>query len=395
MSSSFYRKKHWLVSFIVLVVVYSTGVAVAADDNEDEYHLPFKELSAFSKAYHEIKANYVSPIDDSELMRAAIKGMVESLDKHSKYLSEKQYRYFKDRNYGEYVGVGLSLEKTDLGIEIVNVAKNSPALNAGIKAGMIIKKIDGKTIEKISKTQAQSRLKGDPGSILELTIASSDSSQPETFQLQRQLVVLESVRSQRLPNDIGYIGISQFTLKSLNEFNDAIAEMSQQQQKPFKKLILDLRNNPGGTLDTAIDLCNLFVNKGKIVISKGNTDDANKTYYATEKAPLKDMDVIVVINGGSASASEILASALRDHDKAIILGENSYGKGSIQSIFELDDGGGLKLTSAEYFSPLGHKIQSVGIQPDVVFKIPQQKNPYNVALLDDPQLLQAYYMLNK
>ncbi len=374
-------------------ILYIGSAAAVSENKEQESHLPFNELSAFSKAYHEIKSNYVEPINDDVLIRAAIRGMVESLDKHSKYLSKKQFQSFMEANHGQYAGVGLIIRKKEYGVVVSKVVKNSPADEAGIKTGMMVIEVDGKPVDSLTHKKVSQMIRGEVGSIVELVVASPEYSTPKKCQLQRRLVILESIKSQLLPKSVGYVAISRFTFKSLEEFNDAVVDLSREQ--PLKKLILDLRNNPGGTLDTAVELCDLFVREGKIVISTGNSEDAKQTYHASERTPFENLDVVVVINGQSASASEILASALRDHDKAIILGENSYGKGSIQSIFPLNDGSGIKLTSAEYFSPLGHKIQDVGIKPDVVFKAPKEKNPHDIRLLDDPQLLQAYYILAK
>jgi len=315
--------------------------------------------------------------------------MVESLDKHSKYLSKKQFQSFMEANHGQYAGVGLIIRKKEYGVVVSKVVKNSPADEAGIKTGMMVIEVDGKPVDSLTHKKVSQMIRGEVGSIVELVVASPEYSTPKKCQLQRRLVILESIKSQLLPKSVGYVAISRFTFKSLEEFNDAVVDLSREQ--PLKKLILDLRNNPGGTLDTAVELCDLFVREGKIVISTGNSEDAKQTYHASERTPFENLDVVVVINGQSASASEILASALRDHDKAIILGENSYGKGSIQSIFPLNDGSGIKLTSAEYFSPLGHKIQDVGIKPDVVFKAPKEKNPHDIRLLDDPQKVRYLY----
>ncbi|TQV89209.1 S41 family peptidase [Aliikangiella coralliicola] len=355
--------------------------------------LPLDELRAFSEAYYQIKSSYVQPVDDVDLLRAAIRGMVGSLDRHSKYLSPQEFERFNTDNEGEYAGIGLSFNDHKYGIEVAEVVKNSPAARAGIKPGMIVTHIDQREIQFIPVMEAYTMLKGEVGSSVNLTVAAAEFAKPQDYDLQREIILLESITSQQLPDNTGYIAISQFTLNSVSEFVDAIKDLSKEHE--LEKLIIDLRDNPGGVMEVAVELSDLFIPKGKLLISNGRTDDSNQTYYAHTKAPLSNLKVVVVINNRSASASEILAAALKDHHKALIFGENSYGKGSIQSIVPLNHESGVKLTTAEYFSPLGNKIQDVGVKPDVEFEQTEGKNPYSVSLLDDPQLLQAYNLLSK
>jgi carboxyl-terminal processing protease len=358
--------------------------------------IPLSELRAFSEAYYQIKSNYVSDVDDAVLIRAAIKGMVASLDQHSRYLPATEFNQFNTDNSGEYAGIGLSFKDHKYGLEIAEVIKNSPAARAGIEPGMLLTHIDHKSIQFTPTEEAFELLRGEIGAGVKLTIAAASFAKPKVIELVREIILLESVTSQSLPNNTGYIAISQFTLNSIDEFSDAISMLSS--QEPLLQLILDLRNNPGGVMEVAVALSDLFINEGKLLISSGRAHDSNHTYRATKRTPLSALKVVVVMNAGSASASEILAAALHDHNKAIILGERSYGKGSIQTIFQLNQDSGMKITSAEYFSPLGHKIQDVGIAPDVEFSEVTldknvKKNPYNVSLLDDPQLLQAYNLI--
>jgi carboxyl-terminal processing protease len=383
--------------FVSLFVLFSCAFNCDVARSEAK-ELPLNELRAFSEAYYQIKSNFVTDVDDAALMRSAIKGMVASLDQHSRYLPAEEFNQFNTDNSGEYAGIGLSFKDHKFGLEIVEVIKRGPAERVGIEPGMLLTHIDQKTIQFTPTEEAFNLLRGEVGGIVKLTIAAAKFAKPKEFDLQREVILLESVTSEVLPNNAGYIAISQFTLNSIDEFNRAIDKISAQQ--PLNQLILDLRNNPGGVMEVAVALSDLFIDEGKLLISSGRSADSNHTYLATEQSPLKNLEVVVIINAGSASASEILAAALHDHKKAIILGERSYGKGSIQTIFQLNNDSGMKITSAEYYSPLGHKIQDVGLEPDVKFSELAtgknvKNNPYNVSLLNDPQLLQAYNLLLK
>lgn len=385
--------KSSVINMIVIALVsVICSIPVIASVKQKAEPLPLNELRAFTEAYYQIKSQYVKPVDDATLIRAAIQGMVGSLDVHSRYLSPKEYERFNTDNEGEYAGVGMSFTNHKFGIEVAEVVRNSPAFRAGIKSGMVVTHINQQAIKFMPAEKAFSLLKGEIGSIVGLTIAASQFPKPQYFELRREIILLESVFSEKLPNNTGYVAISQFTLNSLEEFVNAVTQMFPTAR--YENLIIDLRNNPGGVMEAALNLSDLFISEGRLLVSSGRTDDANEIFNASQYAPFKDLKVVVVINGRSASASEILAAALQDHHKALILGETSYGKGSIQSIIPLNHRSGIKLTSAEYFSPKGSKIQDLGVKPDVEFDKKEKKNPYNVSLLDDPQILQAYNLLS-
>lgn len=375
------------IALIVLCLVTSGLQSKPAEEP-----LPLDELRAFTEAYYQIKSNYVKDVADVRLLRAAIRGMVADLDRHSRYLPPEEFERFNTDNEGEYAGLGLTFNEHKYGIEIREVIKNSPAEAAGLEPGMLVTHIENKPLKFMSADEAYKMLKGEAGTFISLTIAASKFPKPQVFKLERQIILLESVASQMLPEKTGYISISQFTLHSVEEFNRAIQALSE--DKAIENLIIDLRNNPGGVMEIAVELSDLFISKGKLLISSGRTEDANEVFYAEENAPLSKLNVLVMINGGSASASEILAAALQDHKKAVIFGEKSYGKGSIQSIFALNQKSGMKLTTAEYFTPKGKKIQDIGVKPDIEYKEKPEKNTYNVSLLDDPQLLQAYHLVS-
>ncbi len=387
------RKKINRVSFLLCFWLLACASVFAGSEIKEPESLPLTELKAFTEAYYQIKSAYIEDVDDTTLIREAIRGMVSSLDAHSRFLPPREFEQFNSESHGEYAGIGMSFSDHKLGIKIERVIMQSPAQRAGLKKGMLVTHINRASLRYVSGSDALVLLQGDVGSLVELTVTSSKMPQPEIIKLTRELIELKSVTSEALPDNAGYISLKQFTLKSVAEFKQAVDRLSK--ISPLSKLIIDLRDNPGGVMEVAVELSDLFVNNGKLLISTGRIDDANQVYYASEESPLKDIKVVILINEGSASASEIMAAALKDHNKATILGETSYGKGSIQSIIPLNHQSGLKLTTAEYFSPAGEKIQDKGVIPDVSFSTKKIKNPYSVSLLDDPEILQAYNLLTK
>ena len=359
--------------------------------------LPLEEIRAFSEVYYYVKSTYVEEVDDKQLINAAIKGMVSSLDKHSRYLDTTAFSNFSADNNGEYAGIGLSFNDHENGIQIDTVVKNGPAYRQQLKKGMVVSKINGINIKQISSEDAYKLLHGKVNSKVALTIIDSDNNRQanpkeKEYKLIREVVQLPSITSSLLASKTGYLAISQFTKKSPKEFINAVSDMSRVQ--PIEKLIIDLRNNPGGVLESAIEISDLFIDSGTLLTSSGRTEDANEVFEASSLAPYLDLNVVVMMNENSASSSEILAAALQDHKKATILGDVSYGKGSIQSIIFLRQESGLKITTAKYFSPKGNKIQDVGIRPDVRFKTAGLENNSDSELLNDLELLQAFELIS-
>ncbi len=388
-----FLNKYWVLLFFITV---SPSLRLLAKTETAE-KIPLVELQAFAEAYYQIKLNYAKPTDDADLITAAIRGMVASLDQHSRYMDKEEFKQFNAENEGEYAGIGLSLNDHQYGFEIVQVVKNGPAARAGILPNMLITHINNLSVQTMPVNEAFNLLNGKEGEKIKLTVSATSFAKPKVFELTKEIILLESVISEQLPRDTGYIAISQFTLQTYDEFLEAIRLMST--TKALKNLIIDLRNNPGGVMQVAIELSDLFIAEGKLLVSRGVSEDSNQTYYADKKTLLEYLKVVILINKSSASSSEIFASALRDHKKAVIIGETSYGKGSIQTVIPLNQQSAIKLTSAEYYSPLGHKIQDVGITPDVSFS-PEVKavsetrmNSEKTGLLDDPQVVQAYNTL--
>lgn len=375
---------------------FSALATVPAEQTKSEAQpLPLQELRAFSEVFYYVKSTYVEEVDDQTLINAAIKGMVSSLDNHSKYLDPKAFANFTADNDGEYAGIGLSFNDHTLGIEISEIVKNSPADRKNLSEGMIVTKINGINIQQISSEDAFKLIRGKINSTITLTVISpsvdNSGSNERDYSLVREVIILPSVDTSLLPNNVGYLAIEQFTKKTPMEFIEAMETLSSTQ--PLTKLILDLRNNLGGALESSIAISDLFIDSGVLLTSSGRTYDANEVYKANASAPYSNLKVVVLMNEYTASSSEILAAALHDHEKATLLGRASYGKGSIQTIYVLQQASGLKLTTAKYFSPNGHEIQDVGLQPDVKFKLAGLSNSHDDKLLNDLELLQAYNLV--
>lgn len=354
--------------------------------------LPLSELRTFSEVYAHIKANYVAPVDDHTLIKAAVAGMVSQLDKHSRLMQAAEFSDFSAGNEGEYAGIGLAFEDHPNGLRITHIIENGPADKQALKSGLVITHINQIEIKHIQADDAFKLINGEVGSQLVLTFYDPKliPRHEKVVRLTRELINLPTVRFEQLPGQIAYIAIDQFSKKTPFEFIDQMEKHSLPSQ-----LIIDLRDNPGGVLDASIQLADLFVEKGTIIRSVGRAADANEIFNASAISPYSNTQVAVLMNAGSASASEIFAVALRDHDKATIFGEKSYGKGTIQSIFFLENGSGLKMTTAEYFSPKGKKIQDIGVSPDIKSDTENLSNATDNPVLNDLGILQAYQWLIK
>ena len=359
--------------------------------------LPLEELRTFSEVFYHVKSNYVDEVDDKTLINAAIVGMVSSLDVHSRYLDAAAFASFTADNNGEYAGIGLSFGDHPLGIQIKMVVKNSPADRSKLTQGMVVIKINNVNIEEISTEDAYKLLTGKIGSTVKLAVISATSNSTERqlkeYLLTREIIVMPSITSALLPNRVGYLAIDEFTKKTTAEFVEAMENMTL--LHPLSNLIIDLRNNLGGALESSIEISDLFINSGVLLKSSGRTSDANEIYRATPFAPYTNLKVTILINEYTASSSEILAAALRDHNKATLVGDVSYGKGSIQTVYLLKQASGLKLTTAKYFSPNGNEIQGTGIKPDIKFNIEGLENNEGEPLLDDLEILQAFNLIRE
>lgn len=347
---------------IFVLILAATSTSVIADDRD-----VYEGISNFTKVLDLIERNYVDEVDSKKLTTDAIQGMLRNLDPYSIYLSKEEFRELEIDTYGEFGGIGVELTVKDGFMTVITPIVDSPAYDAGIKPGDRIVSIEGQSTENMNTYDAAKLLRGKRGAQVKITIEQADSGKNRELVLEREIIRIKSVKRELLDNGVGYIKLLQFQKKSADEFADAYTELSQSNEEDeLRGLIVDLRNNPGGLLDQAIEVADHFIDNGVIVSVKGRSVDETKDYHGTSDRLIPDIPVVVLINRGSASASEVLAGALRDHGIAVLVGSGSFGKGSVQTIVELEDGSGIKLTTARFYTPGGDKINDVGITPDVI-----------------------------
>lgn len=330
-----------------------------------EPRLPLEELRTFVEVMERIKSAYVEPIDDKTLLENAIKGMLNNLDPHSSYLDPKAFQELQESTSGEFGGLGIEVGMEDDVLKVVSPIDDTPAFHAGIEAQDFIIKIDGQPTKGMSLMDAVAKMRGKPGTTIVLTIA-RDNRAPFDVKLKRAIIKAQSVRAQTLEEGYGLVRISQFQSNTANEVAKSLRKLNQDKKNPLKGLVLDLRNNPGGLLQAAIDVTDLFIDQGLIVYTQGRLDNTEQSYVASSRTSIGDIPMVILINSGSASASEIVAGALQDHKRGIVMGTSSFGKGSVQTILPLNNQHALKLTTALYYTPLGRSIQAAGIEPDIV-----------------------------
>ncbi|MGE5443947.1 MAG: S41 family peptidase [Ignavibacteriales bacterium] len=352
--------KRWATIILILFFI-STG-RIWADDDEATY----KGLSNFTRVLDLIERNYVDNVDAQKLTASAIEGMMKTLDPYSAYLSPERYRELEIGTSGEFGGVGMEVTVENNVLTVITPIEGTPAAKAGIKPGDQIIAIDGKPTQGMIADEAVKILRGPKGSPVKITVKSKGSETPRDVTLIREIIHVKSVEPKLLDNGIGYVKLSQFQEKTSDELTKAIEKLESKNKGLLKGLILDLRNNPGGLLTEAVEVADQFVNEGLIVSVRGRAEDQSTEYYATKKANFHNYPLIVLVNKGSASASEVVAEALQDDKRAVILGTKTFGKGSVQTIIRLDDGSGLKLTTAKFYAPSGRSISQVGVTPDVV-----------------------------
>ena len=351
-----------LVTFSVQTRLMSGGAAIAAGSDT------YRNLNLFGDVFEKIRSDYVEKPDEQKLVEAAINGMLASLDPHSSFMDSKSFKDMQVQTRGEFGGLGIEVTQEEGLVKVVTPIDETPAARAGIMAGDLITAINGESVKDLTLNQAVEKMRGPVNTAVKLTVMRGASKEPREISITREIIKIRSVRSRQEGVDIGYIRITQFNEQTADGVRQAITKF--QQEMPGDKLkgyILDLRNNPGGLLDQSIHVSNAFLDKGEIVSTRGRNADETQRYNARNADLSKGKPVIVLINGGSASASEIVAGALQDHKRATILGTRSFGKGSVQTIIPLgQNNGALRLTTARYYTPSGRSIQAKGIDPDVV-----------------------------
>ncbi|MFZ2042131.1 MAG: S41 family peptidase [Desulfobacterales bacterium] len=352
----------WLV-LAVAVIFWSIGAGFYRDlgaSNDETY----KGLKIFSDVLELIEKNYVDPVDTADLIHKAIQGMVQSLDPHSALLPPDAFEELQIDTQGEFTGIGIRITMRDGFVTVISPIEGAPAYKAGIKAQDRIIKVDGEATKDLRS--AVMKMRGPKGTDVVVTILREGAAGPMDFKLTRDVIPIESVRALELKPGYGYVRVTNFRDKTTEDLQDALKKL-ESAKTPLKGLVLDLRNNPGGLLNQAVEVSDLFLQEGVILSIRGRQNTHTKIFKATPTpATARDYPMVVLINGGSASASEIVAGALQDHKRALILGTTSFGKGSVQTVESLRDGFGLKFTIARYYTPSGRSIQAKGIEPDIV-----------------------------
>jgi carboxyl-terminal processing protease len=372
---------------LIAGVSVSLHFAAVADKETLSTPLPIEELRAFSEVFGRIKSDYVEPVTDKKLITDAIAGMLNGLDPHSAYLDEEAFKELQVGTHGEFGGLGIEVGMEDGVLKVISPIEDTPAYRAGIKSGDFIIKLDDTLIKGMSLNDAVKRMRGKPGSKIVLTIIRKDEPKPLEITLVRAVIKVQSVKSKLLESGYGFVRITQFQEMTGENLATALENLVKQNQGPLKGLVLDLRNDPGGLLTGAVAVSSAFLAKDALVVyTEGRTEDAKmrltanpenylrskseNDYLKTVPDSIKSVPLVVLVNAGSASASEIVAGALQDHKRAVIMGVQTFGKGSVQTVLPLGNNTGIKLTTARYYTPGGRSIQAKGIVPDILVEDP-------------------------
>jgi carboxyl-terminal processing protease len=363
------------IAILVLAASAVSGLGLYLADvrsrpPEDGASLSWEQARLFAEVMDRVKQDYVRPVDDQELLESAIRGMVSGLDPHSEFLDPEEYRDIRIGTSGHYSGVGIEVSTRDNELTVIAPIDDTPAQRAGIRSGDTILSVDGVAVDPDRLHDTIERMRGRPGTRVSLTVERADAGVPLRFTVQRESIQVASVRHEMLEAAVGYIRISQFNETTPDELRDAIDTLQSAARdrsgRSLSGLVIDLRNNPGGMLDAAVGVADLFLDDGVIVSADGRTPEARFTRRASDGDVLGGASMVVLVNEGSASASEIVAGALQDHRRALIVGTTTFGKGLVQTVMPLSEGRALKLTTSRYYTPSGDSIHHKGIMPDVV-----------------------------
>ncbi len=354
------------LNLICLMSIAETAETESEEDAETETIsvLPLEDLRVFTRAYDHIRSSYVREIDDKTLLEYAIRGMLDELDPHSTYLDATSFEDIQVNTTGEFGGLGIEVGMEDGFVKVIAPIDDTPAARGGVEAGDLIIKLDGVSVKGLTLDKAVEKMRGPKGSDLTITIVREGVDQPFDITLTRDTIKVRSVRASIKEKDFGYIRIAQFQLHTGADVAKEFAKLKKK-NPDIKGLVLDLRNNPGGVLQASVEVSDHFIDEGLIVYTEGRLSDSNSKYFATPGDITNGLPIVVLINDGSASASEIVAGALQDQGRALIMGTRSFGKGSVQSIIQVANDRAIKLTTALYYTPGGRSIQAEGIEPDI------------------------------
>ena len=353
--------------FVGAAIILDMGVLAEREGSKDTLApLPLDELRTFTEVFSRIKADYVEPVSDKKLLEDAVQGMLAGLDPHSAYLDANSFKDMRVETEGKFGGLGIEVTMENGFVKVVSPIEDTPAARAGIKPGDLVIRLDEKAVKGLTLTEAVRLMRGKPGTDITLTIVREGVSKPLKITLTRSVIKIQSVKSRLLEPGFGYVRITQFQSGTEKGLAEVVRKLETENKGALRGVILDLRNNPGGVLNAAVGVSDAFLDKGLIVYTEGRVEDSRMRKSAVPGDLIKGAPMVVLINGGSASASEIVAGALQDHRRAVIMGTKSFGKGSVQTIVPISNGAALKITTARYYTPNGRSIQASGIEPDII-----------------------------
>lgn len=361
--------KKLLIIALIANVAMTASCVTAADKKpqKEEEADTYEMLNLFGEIMERTKVSYVEEVSDQKLIESAINGMLSSLDPHSSFLDAKSFQYLNEQTQGKFGGLGIEVTMENGVVKVVSPIDDTPAFKAGLKPGDYIISLDGTTVVGMSLSEAVDKMRGKPGTKIKLTIRRG-TQKPFDVTLKREEIKIQSVKSEIKAKDVAYIRVSSFSEEVDKNIKDALAKMQKDTKNQIKGVVLDVRNNPGGLLDQAVAVSDLFLDEGEIVSTRSRNEEDTIKYNATKGDIINGLPIVVLINDGSASASEIVAGALQDHKRAIVMGQKSFGKGSVQSVIPFSKYGAIRLTTARYYTPSGRSIQAKGIEPDIEVK---------------------------
>jgi carboxyl-terminal processing protease len=358
--------RSWLAAAATAAMLAQAPAMADSADGGDT--LPLEELRVFAEVFGRIKKDYVEPVDDRQLLNYAIEGMLSGLDPHSAYLNEEDYKDIRVGTSGEFGGLGIEVGMENGFVKVISPIDDTPAMRAGVEAGDLIIRLDGKPVKGMTLDDAVKLMRGKPGTDISLTIVREGVDKPLEIVVTRDIIKTVSVKYRMLEPGFAYVRLSQFQARTAEDMLTGIGALKREAGGTLQGLVLDLRNNPGGVLNAAVAISDAFLSAGTIVYTEGRVNDSQLRFKAAPDDILEGAPIVVLVNEGSASASEIVAGALQDHKRAVIMGQQTFGKGSVQTIVPVNDTTAVKLTTARYFTPNGRSIQAEGIVPDIVLE---------------------------